>query len=76
MRWSLAGFLRVLHKLVLLLHGLLSTQQEQVGRLGCFTVQPSCLSITAGPLQSLHVLVMLRHRLLHTQQRQVQWTVL
>jgi hypothetical protein len=35
---SLAGFLKGLHALVVLLHGLLSTQQEQVQWLACMRV--------------------------------------
>jgi hypothetical protein len=35
---SLAGFLKGLHGLVVLLHGLLSSQQEQVQWLACMRV--------------------------------------
>jgi hypothetical protein len=56
-----------LHALVVLLHGLLSTQQEQVQWLGCMRV----VCRVAG----LQALVLLLRGLLSTQQGQVQGMV-
>jgi hypothetical protein len=67
------GFLKGLHGLGVLLHGLLSSQQEQVIMLvtwgGCLRVVCHVCSV----VWRLHAPLVLLHGLLSSQQEQVTW---